>query len=91
MFGNYIKEFHSDLASVIQFTGTGIIALGFSNFIWLVDVALKMKEITDLNRVPIQTCFGRRPVLIFSSIICFASLIWKAKATSFDSFMGACA
>lgn len=42
------------------------------------------------RRVPIQTCFGRRPVLIFSSLICFGSSIWRAKATTYNSFMGAC-
>lgn len=34
--------------------------------------------------------FGRRPVAIFSSLICLASMIWRAKATSYGSFMGAC-
>jgi hypothetical protein len=34
--------------------------------------------------------FGRRPVAIFSSVICLASMIWRAKATSYGSFMGAC-
>ena len=42
-------------------------------------------------RVPIQTCFGRRPVLIMSCLICFGSSIWRAKANSYNSFMGACA
>ncbi|RDL30328.1 uncharacterized protein BP5553_10206 [Venustampulla echinocandica] len=74
MFGDYIEAFDSDLPSVVQFTGIAILILGFSNFIW----------------VPIQTCFGRRPVLIFSSLICFGSSIWRAKATSYGSFMGAC-
>ncbi|KAM3085823.1 hypothetical protein ACMFMG_002882 [Clarireedia jacksonii] len=74
MFGDYIKEFDSDLASVVQFTGVAILVLGFSNFIW----------------VPIQNCYGRRPVLIFSTAICFGSSIWRAKATSYGSFMGAC-
>jgi len=58
----------------VQFTGIAILVLGFSNFIW----------------VPIMTCFGRRPTLIFSTIICFGSAIWRAKATSYGSFMGAC-
>lgn len=42
------------------------------------------------SRVPIQTCFGRRPVLILSLLICFGSSIWRAKANSYNSFMGAC-
>lgn len=36
MFGYYIEDFHSSLASVIQFTGIAILVLGFSNFIWSV-------------------------------------------------------
>jgi hypothetical protein len=36
MFPDYIKAFNSDLESVIQFTGTAILVLGFSNFIWYV-------------------------------------------------------
>lgn len=74
MFGDYIEEFHSNLTDVVQFTGVAILVLGFSNFIW----------------VPIQTCFGRRPVLIASTLICFGSSIWRAKANSYNSFMGAC-
>jgi len=74
MFPDYIKDFDSNLEDVVQFTGIAILVLGFSNFIW----------------VPIQTCFGRRPVLIFSSLICFGSSIWRAKANSYNSFMGAC-
>lgn len=47
--------------------------LGFSNFIW----------------VPISVCFGRRPVLIASALICAVSSVWRARATSYNSFMGA--
>jgi MFS family permease len=74
MFGDYIEAFDSNLTNVVQFTGVAILVLGFSNFIW----------------VPIQTCFGRRPVLIASTLICFGSSIWRAKANSYNSFMGAC-
>lgn len=74
MFPEYIAAFHHSLADVVQFTGIAILVLGFSNFIW----------------VPIQTCFGRRPVLIASTIICFGSSIWRAKANTYGSFMGAC-
>lgn len=74
MFGDYIQAFDSNLTNVVQFTGVAILVLGFSNFIW----------------VPIQTCFGRRPVLIASTLICFGSSIWRAKANSYNSFMGAC-
>ena len=70
----YIEDFKSDLAGVVRFTGVAILVLGFSNFIW----------------VPISTSFGRRPVYIFSQLICFGSSIWRAKATTYSSFMGAC-
>jgi MFS family permease len=74
MFGAYIEEWNRSLADVVQFTGVAILCLGFSNFIW----------------VPIMVCFGRRPVAIFATLICVASSIWRALATSYDSFMGAC-
>jgi len=38
----------------------------------------------------LSTSFGRRPVYILSQIICFGSSIWRAKATTYSSFMGAC-
>lgn len=74
MFEDYIVEYNRSLADVVQFTGVAILVLGFSNFIW----------------VPMATCFGRRPVTIFSSLVCAVSSIWRAKATTYDSFMGAC-
>jgi MFS family permease len=74
MFGAYIEEWNRSLADVVQFTGVAILCLGFSNFIW----------------VPIMVCFGRRPVAIFATTICVASSIWRALATSYNSFMGAC-
>lgn len=73
MFPYYMKDFNASLEEVIDFTGVVILVLGFSNFIW----------------VPISTSCGRRPVLIFSQLICFASSIWRAKATTYSSFMGA--
>ncbi|EME82910.1 uncharacterized protein MYCFIDRAFT_203446 [Pseudocercospora fijiensis CIRAD86] len=74
MFPAYIKEFDSDLHHVVKFTGVCILVLGFSNFIW----------------VPISTSCGRRPVYILSQLICLASSIWRAKATTYGQFMGAC-
>lgn len=74
MFEFYMEEYNRSLADVIQFTGVAILVLGFSNFIW----------------VPMATCLGRRPVAIFSSLICAISSIWRARATSYNSFMGAC-
>lgn len=74
MFGDYIEAFDSNLTDVVQFTGIAILVLGFSNFIW----------------VPLMTCFGRRPTVIVSSLLCFASAIWRARANTYGSFMGAC-
>ncbi|KAI7089274.1 serine/threonine kinase 16 [Hortaea werneckii] len=74
MFPYYIEDFNSNLADVVRFTGIAILVLGFSNFIW----------------VPISTSYGRRPAYIFSQIICLGSSIWRAKATTYSSFMGAC-
>lgn len=73
-FPSYIEAFNSNIADVVKFTGVAILVLGFSNFIW----------------VPISSTFGRRPVYIFSNLIVFASAIWRARANSYNSFMGAC-
>ena len=37
-----------------------------------------------------QTAFGRRPVLLTSTMICLVSNIWRAVAKDYRSFMGAC-
>ncbi|KAJ9326902.1 hypothetical protein DTO027B5_4728 [Paecilomyces variotii] len=74
MFPDLMKSFNASLADVVQFTGVCILILGFSNFFW----------------VPVQATFGRRPVLIFSTLICCVSNIWRAKATTYGSYMGAC-
>ncbi|KAJ9504178.1 hypothetical protein LTR99_005894 [Exophiala xenobiotica] len=74
MFGDYIEAFHCSLADAVQFTGVAILVLGFSNFIW----------------VPLSTSFGRRPVYIASNLICLGSSIWRARAQTYGSFMGAC-
>ncbi|KAL1844985.1 hypothetical protein VTK73DRAFT_1387 [Phialemonium thermophilum] len=74
MFGAYVEEWHRSLADVVQFTGVAILCLGFSNFIW----------------VPLMVCFGRRPVALLSTLVALASSVWRAVATSYGSFMGAC-
>ncbi|KAL3454946.1 major facilitator superfamily domain-containing protein [Aspergillus heterothallicus] len=74
MFPQLMESFNADLPSVVKFTGVCILVLGFSNFFW----------------IPIQTTFGRRPVLIFSTLICVVSNIWRATATTYGSYMGAC-
>ncbi|PWY94624.1 MFS transporter [Aspergillus sclerotioniger CBS 115572] len=74
MFPQMMETFETDYASVVKFTGICILVLGFSNFFW----------------IPIQTVCGRRPVLIFSTLICLVSNVWRAVATSYGSYMGAC-
>ncbi|KAF9700183.1 hypothetical protein EKO04_001593 [Ascochyta lentis] len=74
MFPALMEEFQCDLTEAIQFTGLCILMLGFSNFIW----------------VPVSTSFGRRPVFLLSQLINFGTSIWRAKANSYGSFMGAC-
>ena len=73
-FPAYMEAFNCSLADAVQFTGIAILVLGFSNFIW----------------VPLSTSFGRRGVMICSNLICLGSMIWRAKANSYSSFMGAC-
>jgi hypothetical protein len=51
MFPAYIKEFGTDLAGAVQFTGVCILVLGFSNFIWSVDREVVTQ---DVVLTPIQ-------------------------------------
>ncbi|KAF2642880.1 MFS transporter-like protein [Massarina eburnea CBS 473.64] len=74
MFPALMESFDCSLVDAVQFTGVCILVLGFSNFLW----------------VPISSSFGRRPVYILSQVINFGTSIWRAKATSYGSFMGAC-
>lgn len=73
MFENYVALYDRPLVDVVQFTGVAILVLGFSNFLW----------------VPLSTCLGRRPVALLSTAICAFSSVWRARATSYNSFMGA--
>lgn len=75
MFEDYIEAFDTTLADAVQFTGVAILVLGFSNFVW----------------VPISTSFGRRPVLLASQLINVGACIWRARAKTYTSFLGACA
>ncbi|KAF2458787.1 serine/threonine kinase 16 [Lineolata rhizophorae] len=74
MFPYYIEEFNCTLEEAVQFTGVCILVLGFSNFIW----------------VPLSSSFGRRFVYITSQVVNLGSMIWRAEAHSYGSFMGAC-
>ncbi|PON24982.1 hypothetical protein TGAM01_v206063 [Trichoderma gamsii] len=75
LFGLYMEEWNIDLADAVQTTAVAILVLGFSNLVW----------------IPISTCFGRRPALIFSTLVCTVSSIWRVRATSYKSFLGASA
>ncbi|KAH7108811.1 major facilitator superfamily domain-containing protein [Dactylonectria macrodidyma] len=74
MFPYLIQDYQSTVGDVIQFTGVTILALGFSNFIW----------------APISSSFGRRPVYFVSQLVCVASHIIRARATTYRTFMGSC-
>lgn len=54
------------------------------------DSNLRNSRILTSYRVPISSSFGRRPVYLFSQLINFGTSIWRAKANSYSSFMGAC-
>ncbi|KAG9854376.1 MFS general substrate transporter, partial [Aureobasidium melanogenum] len=69
----YMRDFDSSLPAVINFVGVSILILGFTNFIW----------------VPLSRGLGRRPVAIITTLITMASCIWRARATSYNSFLGA--
>ncbi|RFU79416.1 mfs transporter [Trichoderma arundinaceum] len=77
LFGLYMQEWNVSLEDAVQTTASAvtILVLGFSNLIW----------------IPISTCFGRRPALIFSTLVCTISSIWRVRATSYKSFLGASA
>ena len=40
--------------------------------------------------MPLSSTFGRRPVLLASTLLSLVSSIWKAEARTYNSFMGAC-
>ncbi|OJJ52757.1 hypothetical protein ASPSYDRAFT_95125 [Aspergillus sydowii CBS 593.65] len=69
-----METFNASLPQVVQFAGVGILVLGFSNFFW----------------VPLMMSYGRRPVLLASTALCMAANAWRALATSYNSFLGAC-
>ena len=93
LFPDLIHDFNTDLEGAIQFTGIAILVLGFSNFIWYVS-ASGIADVENcsnrLTRVPIATSFGRRPVMLASSLVCFGASIWHTQAQSYSSFMGSC-
>jgi MFS family permease len=67
-----MESFDSTLPEVINFIGVSVLVLGFTNFIW----------------IPLSRGFGRRPVAIVTTLITTASCIWRAKATTYKSFLG---
>lgn len=40
--------------------------------------------------VPIGRAYGRRPMAFLANLLNIASMIWRAEARSYGSFMGAC-
>ncbi|KJK83575.1 hypothetical protein H634G_01704 [Metarhizium anisopliae BRIP 53293] len=73
MFPFLMEEFNRSLADVIKFTGVIILILGFSNFFW------------QAASSPRDTTGG---LMRSVSVICLISYIWRARATSYSSFMG---
>ena len=49
-----------------------------------------LRPLTINHRIPMQSAFGRRPVLIFSTLVCLVINVWRAVATTYGSYMGAC-
>lgn len=69
----YMQSFDSTLPAVINFIGVSILVLGFTNLIW----------------IPFARGFGRRYMALLTTLITTASCIWRAKATTYNSFLGA--
>lgn len=69
----YMAEWNRPLEDILQFTGVCILVFGFSNFLW----------------VPIATKYGRRIVILTSTLVGLGACIWRAEAKSYGSFMGA--
>ncbi|SRR6266536_6479126 len=88
-FGDYIQAFNRDLKMLFSV---------LVQLFWCLDLAISSGRAhpilridpADVSRVPIQICFGRRPLLIASTLICFGSSLWRAKTNPYNSFMGAC-
>lgn len=92
IFPELMNDFNSDLAGVVQFTGVTIIVLGFANFLWYAFGWVgQQAEINQTARIPLSSTFGRRFVLLASTLVTLGSCIWRAKARSYESFLGAAA
>ena len=72
MFPQLIEAFGITPADAVQLVGICILVLGFANFIW----------------VPISSTYGRRIVLLSSTLICIAANIWRATTPSYGGFIG---
>ena len=98
IFPDLMMDFNSDLAGVVQFTGTTILVLGFANFLWYATLYTKVtlesgsaQVLTSNFRIPLSNIYGRRFVLLASLLVLIGSHIWRAEARSYSSFMGAAA
>lgn len=76
-------------------SGIGIQQFSMVSATFLAGLAASLNNVGDTIRlfmylrVPLSTIFGRRFVLLLSSLLCVGSYCWKATATSYSSFMGA--
>lgn len=69
----YVKAFDRPEDDILEFTGYFILLLGFSALFW----------------VPLSSKFGRRPVLLSSTVVGAGIAVWRAVATSYESTLGA--
>src|SRR5690606_34618358 len=65
------QEFNTSLPETSALLLWPILVLGVFNFLW----------------VPLANYFGKRPIFVFCCGLLFASFVWGALATSFESLL----
>lgn len=68
-----MTEFNTSLTNASYLITLNILALGLGNLFW----------------IPLALKIGKRPVLLLSTAIFFASSVWSAEAKSYGSLLGA--
>ncbi|GAA6053131.1 hypothetical protein JCM3770_002868 [Rhodotorula araucariae] len=66
------SEFNVDSSKLAYLTGSMILLLGLGNLLF----------------IPIASAHGRRTSMTIANVLCSASFIWQARATSYGSLMG---
>lgn len=67
----------------------GFPPIGFSRVTYLVAVNLIMLGVSNLWWVPLANTFGRRPVILVSTLLLVFSSMWAGLAKSFNSLLAA--